>query len=311
MTDADEVEIGESQTFLLNNILKLNSLSRLLAAKEKLDCLKLSLSKYPNDTICKELVKHKKTFEEMESREVEARKVLVLADVDRVDSSWSHGSSLFGIHTHYKLTDDGSIMIRLEGEQNNLPMFEQLAVIHEVDLFHEWVPFCDASSCIEKVGPSEIVAYLNVSLPPISRDALLRAYGVDCIMEEMKILIIGGSIDDWILPSTDGENAHSNDSDSRIPPYPSDSTICDPVTPKASEPDLQKTVPDLQETPWKKVPGWFHDRMLIKDFKTIISIKGPDTAKTGECLLNRNHLAVSRKEILILVEDSLLNIFLS
>jgi hypothetical protein len=304
MTDTDEVETEESQTFLLNDILKLNSLSRLLAAKEKLDCLKLSLSKYPNDTICKELVKHKKMFEEMESREIEVRKVLVLADVDGVDSSWSHGSSLFGIHTHYKLTDDGSIMIRLEGEQNNLPMFEQLAVIHEVDLFHEWVPFCDASSCVEKIGPSEIVAHLSVSLPPISRDALLRAYGVDCILEEGKILIIGGSIDDWILPSTDGDDAHSNDSDSRIPPYPSDSTIYDPVTSKAS-------VPDLQKTPWKKVPGWFHDRMLIKDFKSIISIKGPDTAKTGECLLDRNHLAVTRNEILIFIEDNLLNDSLS
>jgi hypothetical protein len=304
MTDTDEVETEEFQTLLLESIIKLNTLSRLLAAKEKLDRLKLSLSKYPNDTICKELMKHKKMFEEMELRETEARKVLVLADVDGVDSSWSHGSSLFGIHTHYKLTDDGSIMIRLEGEQNNLPMFEQLAVIHEVDLFHEWVPFCDASSCVEKIGPSEIVAHLNVSLPPISRDALLRAYGVDCIIEEGKILIIGGSIDDWILPSTDEDDAHSNDSDSRIPPYPSDSTVCDPVT-------SEDSVPDLQKTPWKKARGWFHDRMLIKDFKSIISVKGPDTAKTGECLLNRNHLAVSRKEIIILIEDNLLNVSLS
>jgi hypothetical protein len=118
MTDTDEVETEEFQTLLLESIIKLNTLSRLLAAKEKLDRLKLSLSKYPNDTICKELMKHKKMFEEMELRETEARKVLVLADVDGVDSSWSHGSSLFGIHTHYKLTDDGSIMIRLEGEQN-------------------------------------------------------------------------------------------------------------------------------------------------------------------------------------------------
>jgi hypothetical protein len=303
MIDTDNVEREKIQTLMLDDVLKLNSLSRIIAAKDKLDCLMLSLSKYPNETVSKELLKHKKMLEEMVFRESEAQKVLVLADVDGVDSSWSHGSSLFGIHTHYKLTDEGSIMIRLEGELDNLPLFEQLAVIHEVDLFHEWMPFCNASSCIEKIGPSEIVAYLSVNLPPITRDALLRAYGVDCMAEEGKILLIGGSIDDWILQSTDKDSTQDTDSGLRIPLYPSDSTIRDPETSPVS-------IPDLQKTPWKKPPGWFHDRMIIKDFKSIISVKGPNTAKTGrfDYLLNINHLAVSRKKIFI--EDNLLNISL-
>jgi hypothetical protein len=302
MIDTDEVEPEKIQTLLLDDVLKLITLSRLIAAKEKLDNLMLSLSKYPNETVSKELLKHKKMLEEMVLRECEAQKVLVLADVDGVDSSWSHGSSLFGIHTHYKLTDEGSIMIRLEGELDNLPLFEQLAVIHEVDLFHEWLPFCNASSCIEKVGPSEIVAYLSVNLPPITRDALIRAYGVDCMTEEGKILIIGGSIDDWILQSTDRDSTKDTDSGLRIPLYPSNSTISDPET-------LPDSIPDLQKTPWKQPPGWFHDRMIIKDFQSIISIKGPNTAKTGLSLLNRNHLAVSRKKILI--KDNLHNVFIS
>ena len=49
-------------------------------------------------------------------------------------------------------------MFRLEGEHSNLPIFEQLAVIHEVVLFKDWFPFCSASRTVEKIGPAELVA---------------------------------------------------------------------------------------------------------------------------------------------------------
>ena len=36
-----------------------------------------------------------------------------------------------------------------------------------------------------------------ISVPPLSRDTLLRAYAGDCLQEEGKVVIIGSSIDNW------------------------------------------------------------------------------------------------------------------
>ena len=41
--------------------------------------------------------------------------------------------------THYKTSVDGHLTLRMQAAADDLPIFEQLAVIHEVDLFHEWV----------------------------------------------------------------------------------------------------------------------------------------------------------------------------
>lgn len=46
----------------------------------------------------------------------------------------------------------------MEGTLENLPLFEQCAVIHEIDLFKQWIPFCNESILIDKIGNAELVA---------------------------------------------------------------------------------------------------------------------------------------------------------
>eukprot|EP01035_Chromulina_nebulosa_P036863 gene36863-49723_t len=68
------------------------------------------------------------------------------------DSSWILGSTLFGISTYYRRVGANDIVVKLEGTVHDLPIFEQCAVIHEVDLFSTWVPLCGESILIEKIG---------------------------------------------------------------------------------------------------------------------------------------------------------------
>ena len=133
----------------------MNSDSRLHCAVSKFEILKLSLAKNENYEISEELKSHAATLNRMISRASDASDVLAMGNVDE---SWILGVSMFGTTTHYKLLDGGSMMIRLEGDLDDLPMFEQLAVIHEVDLFHEWVPFCCTSRTITKLSPVELIA---------------------------------------------------------------------------------------------------------------------------------------------------------
>lgn len=139
----------------LDEVLFLYSESRLLCAVKTFNELKASLLTNDNSDVAEQLLRHSGTINQMFNREEDTREVLA---IDSVDDSWIFGSVMFGARTHYKLLDGGSLLIRLEGELDNLLMFEQLAIIHEVDLFHDWVPFCNKSMTVTKVGPVELVA---------------------------------------------------------------------------------------------------------------------------------------------------------
>jgi len=97
-----------------------------------------------------------------------------------------------------------------------LPVFEQIAVINEVDLFNRWVsdsrefliliinflyilqiPFCSKSDLIVKTGHAELLAFIKVSAPFMSRDTALHAYGVDCLTERNLILLLARSVDSF------------------------------------------------------------------------------------------------------------------
>jgi len=117
--------------------------------------------------------------------------------VPQTNENWILGSILFGISTHYKRIGENDIIVKMEGKIDDLPIFEQCAVIHEVDLFNTWIPFCDKSVLIEKIGKAELIAYMNFNIMGISRDLLLHAYGADCTLESDKIIIVGKSIESY------------------------------------------------------------------------------------------------------------------
>jgi hypothetical protein len=77
-----------------------------------------------------------------------------------VDTSddWILGADMFGIQTHYRKCEDdeNAIIVKIEGTMDDLPLFEQMAVIHEIDLFKEWAPFCTNSVLVDKVGKAEL-----------------------------------------------------------------------------------------------------------------------------------------------------------
>lgn len=104
-------------------------------------------------------------------------------------------------------------------------------------------------------------------MPPLTRDALIRAYGVDCLFEEGKILLIGNSIDDWpgdskvasdpiVTPKDDTSESNdvTNDHD-------------DVKGTRTAAAVGKVTTEDLKDMPWRRPKGWFTDRMIVKDFK--------------------------------------------
>ena len=142
----------------------------------------------------------KEVIQEMLHRVKEAEDTLASTASEVVDETWIHGVTLFGITTHYKIQPDGTLLLRLEGSRDKLPLFEQVAVVHEIDLYPQWLPFCNTATMITKLSHSDLVLYFNIAAPMFSRDAALRCYGVDCLEEHGMVLLLGTAVDSWPDP---------------------------------------------------------------------------------------------------------------
>jgi hypothetical protein len=173
-------------------------------------------------------------------------------EIGKIDDTWTLGLTYFGITTHYRVESDGFLTLRLEGILEDMPIFEQAAVIHELGLFKNWMPFCSESKMIRKTGPAEMIGYINIFIPPLNRETLMLGWACDALMEDNKIIICGNSIPTWppekpiptVLPDYNDENDMDND----------------------------------RNIPWKG-RGWFSDLLDVKEFKIVSQLCSPKKAK--------------------------------
>jgi len=94
-------------------------------------------------------------------------------------------------HVKYKqLPQSKTVSIKIEAELD-ISIFNLCALIYEIELFKNWVPFCDKSYTIKKIKRAEKVVYLKLGLPILSdREAYMDGFGVDRLDENGTILII-------------------------------------------------------------------------------------------------------------------------
>lgn len=114
------------------------------------------------------------------------------------DENWILSQTLFGITTYYRKELDQSLSIKMEGEIHGCPIFEQLAVLKEVDLHYKWAPFCTSSLTVKDFDKLDTVGWFCLGAPQLglARDGCFRAVGCDNIMEDGRILLVGQGIQD-------------------------------------------------------------------------------------------------------------------
>lgn len=72
----------------------------------------------------------------------------------------------------------------------DIPIYNLCSLIYEIELFKNWVPFCDESFTIKKVKRAEKLAYIKVGLPIISdRDGYIDGMGIDRLDVDETIVI--------------------------------------------------------------------------------------------------------------------------
>lgn len=112
------------------------------------------------------------------------------------DSDWQFGQTYFGVSTHWKPGEDGTVWLKLDGLVEGVDIFNTIAVIRETDLYSLWTPFCNHSQLLQQTGHVDIITYMSVAFPLLQRDAIIQAFGINACYESRAILLLGKTEDE-------------------------------------------------------------------------------------------------------------------
>lgn len=114
------------------------------------------------------------------------------------NEGWIQCHSHKGVVSSYRREADHSLSIKLEGEISGAPLFEQMAVMRECDLYKHWAPFVNKSKKIAELGLLDQIGWYEISIPIFGfvRDACFRSIGCDDMYENGRILVVAQGIQD-------------------------------------------------------------------------------------------------------------------
>lgn len=168
------------------------------------------------------------------------------------NADWTLAQTLFGVTTHYRREDDGSLSIKLEGEMSDVPLFEPVCVLREIDLHCTWAPCVTSSLTIAHLDKVDTVGWIMIGLPNfgLARDGVFRAIGTDSTMEDGSIYLFGQGVQD-------------------TPPGKQ------PINPTFLNTDPELETLDIPPAPTRMGSG----RLTIRKFEARVEVLSPDHCK--------------------------------
>ncbi|EJK43974.1 hypothetical protein THAOC_37531, partial [Thalassiosira oceanica] len=203
------------------------------------------------------------------------------------NTGWVHAQTLFGVSTHYRRESDGSLSIRIAGDLVGVPLFEQLAILREVDLYHAWAPFCVSSRKLAQLGRLDVAAWYDVGVPifGLSRDACYRAVGCDGMAEDGSVMIVAVGLNDTDEHGVVSSASLGKQTRKRGPSPPAAASDDDDAEGlEATEGSLLSSLARdeiLSTLEMPPVPsGAGRGRMTIRNFSAKVDVLGPTSART-------------------------------
>ena len=182
------------------------------------------------------------------------------------DNHWTLAQTLFGITTYYRNETNGTLSIKMEGQLEGVSLFDQVAVLREVDLHYKWAPFVSSSLTIAHLDKLDTVGWFALGLPSfgLMRDACFRAIGCDSMFEDGSILLVAQGIND--RPKSQNANADS------LSPEEAEELI---EFEYLSKDPILDTL-DLPDPPTRMGSG----RITLRTFQSLIQVESPTSART-------------------------------
>lgn len=148
----------------------------------------------PNTDSVRQAMAHPQTRARLESLDRRVNACVEALDLFASETGWVFAQKYFGVSTHYRMEEDGTLTVRLRADLEECSVFDELAVLREADLYPLWAPFVRASSLVQEVGKCELVIWFQFLVPWLaSRDACVHIFACDAT-ERGVLLLCGQSI---------------------------------------------------------------------------------------------------------------------
>lgn len=194
------------------------------------------------------------------------------------DNHWTLAQTLFGVTTYYRNEPDGSLSIKMEGRLDGVSLFDQVAVLREVDLHYTWAPFVSSSLTVAHLNKLDTVGWFVIGLPSfgLMRDACFRAIGCDSMLEDGSILLVAQGLEDRPENGTPKYNVRQKSNGETSTTLEVDAAVAaaQEFEYLSKDPVLKEL--DLPEPPTRIGSG----RMTIRAFQSLIHVESPESART-------------------------------
>lgn len=72
---------------------------------------------------------------------------------------WTLGSEYGGLKAFYQKQEDGSISACVHGQQDDVPIFEQVAILSDVERYSAWIPLISQSNLLAMPGNYSLASF--------------------------------------------------------------------------------------------------------------------------------------------------------
>ena len=89
--------------------------------------------------------------------------------------AWQGRTERFGVETAFRYDDAGLLWLRTAGNMEDVDLFHTVAVLREIQLFGEWIPFLRQSCVIKAQDFARLLAHFTIGVRGVlSRDCVFR-----------------------------------------------------------------------------------------------------------------------------------------
>lgn len=208
------------------------------------------------------------------------------------DQDWIQCHEHQNVISSYRREKDGSLSLKIHGEINGLPLFEQVSIMRELDLYHHWSPFMNKSRKLAVLGKLDQIGWYEVGAMGVMRDSCYRAIGCDCMMETGELVVVAMGLDDHddddeeeqvecleSFPSNASRNKRRDDVNSCHGRCNDDDVLLSSKTCDDNFLARDAMLDTIQLPPRPK--GFNKDRLHLRFFEAVIKVLSPTCVATN------------------------------
>ena len=119
-------------------------------------------------------------------------------DPDDDNHQWQGRTERFGVETAFRYDDAGLLWLRTAGNMEDVDLFHTVAVLREIQLFGEWIPFLRQSCVIKAQDFARLLAHFTIGTAFFRRDCVFRVAACNHALSGASLFFEGRSLDDAV-----------------------------------------------------------------------------------------------------------------